>query len=100
MAELSPGLAERARKNETTVLRALADASQVRVAEALGVSEATVSRFKDGGIQQAAALLAACGLKVVPDSMQCFAPDKVNALLVLARDHLAHIQQPSQLSWD
>lgn len=100
MASLSPAIAEIARKNESTVLRALASHSQARIAEQLGVNESTVSRFKDGGLTQATALLAACGLKVVPCEMQCFHRDKVGALLTLARDHLAQMEQPEQLSWE
>lgn len=100
MAEMSPGLTEASRKNETTILRALAEHSQARIAEQLGVNDSTISRFKDGGLAQAAALLAACGLKVVPTDMQCFSRDKVNALLTLARDHLVQMEHPEQLSWE
>lgn len=32
--------------------------------------------------------------------LACFAPDKVHALLTLARDHLASIDHPNQLTWD
>lgn len=71
MAELSTSIAERSRKNHTTILRALAGVGQVRAAELIGVSESTVSRFKDGGLEQAAALLAACGLKCVPLEFRC-----------------------------
>lgn len=100
MAQLSPSIAEIARKNEQTVLHALAQRSQTKVAELLGVADSTVTRFKDGGLEQAAALLAACGLKVVPVDMQCFPRDKVNALLTLARDHLVQMEHPEQLSWE
>lgn len=100
MASLSPAIAETARKNERTVLQALARHSQTAVAELLGVADSTVTRFKDGGLEQAAALLAACGLKVVPIEMQCFPRDKVNALLTLARDHLIQMEHPEQLTWE
>jgi hypothetical protein len=100
MAELLPAIAERSRKNEKAVLQALARVSQTRVAEQMAVSESTVSRFKDGGIEQACLFLAACGLKVVPLEMQCFPQEKVHALLTLARDHLVQMEHPEQLSWD
>lgn len=100
MAQLSPAIAENARKNERTILQAFARVSQSRIAEQLGVNDSTVSRFKDGGLEQAAALLAACGLKVVPLEMQCFPREKVNALLTLARDHLVQMEHPEQLSWE
>lgn len=100
MPQLSAAIAENARKNERTILQAFARVSQARIAEQLGVNDSTVSRFKDGGLEQAAALLAACGLKVVPDEMQCFPRDKVSALLTLARDHLMQMEHPEQLSWE
>jgi hypothetical protein len=100
MPELSPSVAEKARKNERTVLQALARVSQSRVAEQMGVNDSTVSRFKDGGIEQACLFLAACGLKVVPNDMQCFPQEKVHALLTLARDHLVQMEHPDQLVWD
>ena len=100
MPACSPAIAESARKVETAVLKALAGTSQARVAELMGVSESTVSRFKDGGIEQLASLLAACGLKVVSTDSQCFPRDKVHALLTLARDHLVQMEHPEQLSWE
>ncbi len=80
--QMSP--AERARKNETVILQALAAAGQNNVALALGVNESTISRFKDGGLAQAAAILAHCGLKVIGSGMQCFDPAYVDALKTLA----------------
>lgn len=66
MAELSPAITESARKVERTVLKRLAQRSQVKVAELMGVSESTVSRIDKGAI---ATFLAACGLKAVPQEM-------------------------------
>ncbi len=100
MAAVSPAIAETARKNERAVLQALSRVSQTRVAELLGVSDSTVTRFKEGGIEQACALLAACGLRVVGEDMQCFSRDKVHALLTLARDHLVQMEKPEELSWE
>jgi hypothetical protein len=100
MPTLSPSITENARKNERVILQAFARVSQARIAEQMGVNDSTVSRFKDGGLEHAAALLAACGLKVVPVEMQCFPREKVNALLTLARDHLQQIEHPEQLLWD
>lgn len=100
MASVSSAIAENARKNERVILQGLARVSQTKVAELMGASETKVSRFKDGGLEEIGALLAACGLKAVPDDMQCFSRDKVNALLTLARDHLVQMEHPEQLSWD
>jgi len=73
---------------------------QVAIATAMGVSESTVSRLKNDQLDQFCLLLAHAGLKVVPIEMQCFPADKVQALLTLARDHLATIEHPDQLVWE
>lgn len=100
MTAVSSAIAENARKNEKAVLQAFARVSQTRVAEAMGVSDSTVTRLKEGGIEQACVLLAACGLKVVPTDHQCFPRDKIQALLTLARDHLVQMEHPEELVWD
>jgi hypothetical protein len=100
MPQLSSAIAERARKNQTVILQALADVSQTRVADLMGTSETTVSRLKSKDLDEIAAFVAACGLKCVPCAMQCFSPDKVQALLTLAKDHLASIERPDQLTWE
>lgn len=100
MTAVSQAVQERARKNEQAVLHAFARVSQARIAEQMGVNDSTVSRFKEGGVAQACLLLAAAGLKVVPNDMQCFPEEKVQALLTLARAHLVQMEHPEQLSWE
>jgi hypothetical protein len=95
MAEVTPQ--DRARKNERVILHALAAAGQNEIARAMQVAESTVSRFKDGGIAQAAQLLAHCGLKVVPVGMQCFDPVYVEALRELAKHGVDH--GPRAVDW-
>jgi S-methylmethionine-dependent homocysteine/selenocysteine methylase len=97
MSAVSLTPAERARKNEQVVLQALAATGQSTVALAMGVNESTVSRMKDGAIAQAAALLAHCGLKVVPVGVQCFDPAYVASLRELARHGIEH--GPRTLDW-
>lgn len=96
---IAESIAERARRNHTAVLRALATVGQAKAAELVGVSESTVSRFKDGGLEQAAALLAAVGLKCVPIQAQCFDPEYVRALRVMAGVGLQQCESKS-LSWE
>ena len=100
MSSVSSAITEMTRKNERAVLQAFARVSQTKVAELMGVSDSTITRFKESGIEQACALLAACGLKVVPTDMQCFPQDKVHALLTLAKAHLENIEHPDQLTWE
>lgn len=77
------------------------DATQTAIAAAMGTSESTLSRMlAPEQLDKFALMLAHAGLKVVPIEMQCFPQDKVQALLTLARDHLAAIERSDQLTWD
>lgn len=98
-ASISP--TERARKIASTVLQAMQkDAKQTAIAAAIGVSDSTVSRLVSDHLDKFSLVLAHAGLKVVPVEMQCFPQAKVQALLTLARDHLAQIDHPDQLTWE
>ena len=96
---MSPAITERSRKNTSVVLRALAERGQSRVAELVGTSETTVSRFKGHDLELAAAVFAAAGLKVVPEGMECFDPEYVKALKVMAGVGLQS-KEPRALEWD
>ena len=101
MTTVSANPSERARKAYLTVLQRLQDpGTGVAVAAAMGVSESTVSRFKNEHMETLCQVLAHLGLKVVPVEMQCFPPEQVQALLTLSKAHLASVQQVDQLSWD
>ncbi len=91
---------ERARKNEQALLRAVASVGQKTIAEALGVSEATVSRMKDGEFERFSRLAARCGLKLVPVEMKCYRPESIAAILTLAQERMDEIKTPDQLVWD
>lgn len=92
---------DRARKSYLTVLQRLQDSGkQTAVATAMGVSESTISRFKNEQLETLCGVLSHLGLKVVPVEMQCFAPERVQALLTLSKAHLESIQQADQLSWE
>ena len=91
---------ERARKNASVILQRLASAGQVNVAKALNVSEATISRKKDGEIEEIAKFLAVLGLKAVPIEMRCYNAADIDPLLQLAKRHLQQITHASQLAFD
>lgn len=91
---------ERARKNTALILQRLSSVGQARLAEGLGVSEASISRWKSEQAAQCANALAMLGLKVVPEEMRCFDSKKIGAILELAKHHLAEMDGPDQLSWD
>ncbi|HWK72201.1 MAG TPA: hypothetical protein VNS29_15310 [Burkholderiaceae bacterium] len=102
MNESSPAAGERARKAHTLALQRISRIGQATVAQEVGVSPATVSRFvsEPDGLERACKVLAAVGLKVVPVTMQCFPPEKVAIFMTLARDHLNYLQRPEQLAFE
>lgn len=64
---VSSEIIERSRKNTAVILQTINDRTATAIAEAMGVHDSAVSRFKSqGGLAFAARLLAAAGLKVVP----------------------------------
>lgn len=78
---------ESARKIHAAILRALADTSQKRVADALGVHESTISRMKQAGgeFEETARMLALLGLKVVAAGDLTYKPEMIEALHTLAK---------------
>ena len=87
-----------AKGNEASMLRQLQRIGQVNVARAAGVSEASITRWKDGELSRMSIALAAMGLKVVPVENKCFQPEYIDALRMLARQAL---DEPAQvLEWD
>lgn len=88
-----------ARKVHAAILKRLAAVGQVRVAEMLDVSEATVSRLKSEHLETFAHFLAALGLKAVPADHQCFHPDYIAHLRYFAQYGLSH-QTPPTLEWE
>lgn len=91
---------ERARKNEQLILQRLASVGQVTAAAAIGVDESTVSRMKEGKIQQFSELLAVLNLKVVPEGMRCFDPKDIDTLLHQAKRWMEHIGSSDQLEFE
>lgn len=99
MSAVFPQEPARANKNLTAILQGLASAGQANVSKALDVSESAVSRMKDADIPHLARFLAACKLKVVPESFTCVDPAYLSAIVTLAQKHMAEIN-PQTLSWD
>lgn len=99
MGSSSAEKVETSRKTVQAVLQRLAEASAVSVAEAVGVSESTISRFKSEHLEQVAAILAEVGLKVVPVEYQCFEPSYIRALQRLAAEELGAHKSAPKLEW-
>lgn len=74
-----------ARKSQSTILQRLASIGQKPVADALGLSEATVSRMKSEAVESFTAFLAVLGLKVVAAEHRCFSPEYMDHLHYFAK---------------
>ena len=93
MSTVSSALVDKARKNQTMVLQKLAASGQQVAADCIGTSVSTISRWQSSegtsmGLEQICLLLAAIGLKVVPQEMKCYPAHEVQALFTLAKAHL------------
>ena len=98
MTAVSQAIAEQARKIQAVWLQHLARATQTRIAEQIGIDGSQVSRFTDGGLERAAAILAACGLQVVPVDAVLYDRETALALLTLARGRLLATNSPEDLA--
>lgn len=88
MTASSAEAAERSRKIVQVVLQRLAQRTAARVADAVGTSESTVSRFSSEHLDKVAAIFAELGLKVVPAEYKCYEPGYIEALHRLAQEQL------------
>lgn len=100
MKPVSASVNERSRKAHSLVLQRLASVGQGTVAEMIGTSESTISRFVNTDLERSCQILAALGLKVVPIELRCYEPRKIAILMELARDHLNQLETVEQLSFD
>jgi len=83
MTELSPIQLELSRKIERIVLHSLAERGQSAIAGAVGLSESTISRLKDGSLETFSKVLAVMDLKVVPTSYRSIDPERMRAFCTL-----------------
>lgn len=100
MAESCNANPESARKSQSTILQRLASIGQKPVADALAVSEATVSRMKSEGVESFTGFLAALGLKVVPTANVCYPPEHIEHLEYFARIGMARAGDAVKLNFD
>jgi len=89
----------RAHKIASSILKATSR-SQTAVAAAMGVSESTVSRLLTDHLEKLSLVMAHAGLRVVSEDMRCFKPEYVDALLVMAKQHITTLQTVAHLEWD
>lgn len=98
MPQVSPKQRETARKGLQFLLHALSSMGGAQVAEALGVSEATLSRIKNEDLERVVLLIAILDGKVVPAIASCRSPREWSAMVYLAEvgfDTLKREEEPN-----
>jgi len=87
---MSQSLSEKARNLEAHLMRLIAQRSQTRVADDLGVDDSTVNRWitSESGLRRACEVLAALGLRVKADQDEDFSDSYIGALETLANVQL------------
>lgn len=99
--QLSPDMDARAREFESLVLSQLLSTGQKAIADAIGLSESTVSRWKEGDIERWCKVLALLDLQVVPKAAVLVHGDYLRSLETLAELGLkAEKKRPGPLGWD
>lgn len=90
MESLSQTVAAKARKIEGELLRRIAEHSQTRLADQLGLDDSSISRWlaSEGGFKRACEVLAALGLRVKADQDEDFSDSYIGALETLANVQL------------
>lgn len=87
----SPDQVENTRKTaaliESDILRRLADVTQERAADCMGVSASTVSRMRER-ISEIAQLMAAIGLQVTASDSMVISQDELSGLRAMAFEYL------------
>lgn len=94
MQTVSPSIDERARKNLTLILRTLAEVTQVKVAELIGVHESSISRLKGEDFARIASIIAALGLQLVPGDMEMWDGEYIANLRKVLAAELALSRKP------
>lgn len=100
MSAVSSAVAERSRKAHALVLQRVSSVGQMTVAEQIGLSAPTVSRFINDDMERACQVLIALGLKVVPVEMKCYPKDQIEAIFTLARASMNRVDDVEQLSFE
>jgi DNA-binding NarL/FixJ family response regulator len=101
MPTASADPAIRARKIASIVLRRVhSGTTQDAIAASMGVNPSTVSRLLSEHLDKLALVLVHAGLRVVDENKRCYDPEYVEALMLLAREHMQRTQLARELDWD
>ena len=97
---LSAECQEKSRRYHSLVLQRVTNIGQGYVAEQIGLSVPTVSRFFADDLERACQVLAALGLKVVPGDMKCYPAEEIEAIFTLARTSMNKMGSVEKLSFE
>ncbi|WP_320533642.1 hypothetical protein [Robbsia andropogonis] len=102
MSTSSPSTDARARKNESIFRNAIAQVGQNRIAQEIGVSPTTLSRYcsEEDALERACKIMAAAGVKCVPIAYECYPRQDIEAIFTLAQRSLRGMSSVDQLRWD
>lgn len=89
-APLSAAQLEKAREYQSLILQQFAVIGQRAVANALDVSDSTVSRIKTEQVESISLLLVALELKVAPEEWKLTCPQYLRAIETLAARGIGH----------
>lgn len=92
---------ERARKMQSAILKRLQESgSQVALATAMGVSEATISRIKSEQLEQFCVVLAHLGFKTVDVGKVCVDREAYESMTYIASKAMADKDISKKLIWE
>lgn len=100
MTTVSAEARETARKALAFLFQRLSSVGQAGIADALGTSEATLSRIKNNDLETLCLIVALCGGKIVPSNVRCYRPQDIQPLLDLAKQRMDQLQTVDQLRFD
>ena len=99
MNGLSQTVEEKARKTHSFVLNTFHDQKQSAIAAALGVSDSTVSKWKET-LEVTCRMLCAAGLKIVPTEHKCYSERELDALFILVKSNVNRSHSIQELLGD
>ena len=90
-----------ARKGHTLVLQKLQEHVQGDVADALGLTDCSLSRLKTAHLEEVIKLLALLGIKLVPAELKCYRPDLIEVIFQEYRQRMVEAKCADDvLRWD
>jgi len=96
MERVSTDVRPSATKVRSALLGALGQVGQNVAAERIGIDPSWISEMKREDLDRFCALIAAADLRLVPKALKLYAPERITAILELARLGLDRAAEPSE----